>query len=148
MTLQRTIFLKGVTFLRNHNSNSLFGTDGLTPVSPSIDPFFFQTGYILPKAQVPSQNVLGIVVIILFGIIGDGGGAYIDGAGHIHIIGPGDPGPVWEYLVSLAEYRLATASNTNVGLEIQKLALQNVIDLANAQIAQINGQLGQAAQEG
>ena len=140
-------FPQGVTFLRNHNYNSLFGTDGLTPVSPSIDPFFFQTGYILPKAQVPAQNFLGIVVIILFGIINDGGGAYIDGQGHIHIIGPGDPGPVWDYLVSLAEYRLATASNSRAGLQMQKLALQNIVDMANAQIAQINAQLGGAASE-
>lgn len=138
---------QGVTFQRNHNYNALFGNDDLTPVAPSIDPFFFETAFIPPSVKVPAQNILGIVVIILFGIIGDGGGAYIDGQGHIHIIGPGDPGPVWEYLVSLAEYRLATASNTKSGLEMQKLALQNIVDMANAQIAQINGQLGQAAQE-
>ena len=135
---------QGVTFLRNHNYNSLFGTDDLSPISPSIDPFFFQTGYIPPKVKLPSQNVLGNIIIILFGIIQDGGGAYIDGQGHIHIIGPGDPGPVWDYLVSLAEYRLATASNTRAGLEMQKLALQNIVDLATAQIGQINGQLGRA----
>jgi hypothetical protein len=139
-------FPQGVTFQRNHNYNSLFGVDDLTPVAPSVDPFFFETPYIPPSVKVPWINNLGIVVIILFGIIQDGGGAYIDGAGHIHIIGPGDPGPVWDYLVSLAEYRLATASNTRAGLEMQKLALQNVVDLANAQIAQINGQLGAAAQ--
>jgi hypothetical protein len=140
-------FPQGVTFQRNHNSVDLFGVNDLSPVAPSIDPFFFETAFIPPKVQLPKQNILGIIVTILFGIIGDGGGAYIDGQGHIHIVGPGDPGPVWDYLVSLAEYRLATASNTNVGLEIQKLALQNVIDLANAQIAQINGQLGQATAE-
>lgn len=135
---------QGVKFLRNHNYNSLFGTDDLSPISPSIDPFFFQTGYIPPKVKVPNQNILGIIVIILFGIIQDGGGAYIDGQGHIHIIGPGDPGPVWDYLVALAQYRLATESNTRAGLETQRLALQNVIDLATAQIAQINAQLGRA----
>ena len=137
-------FPQGVTFQRNHNSVNLFDVNDMSLVAPSIDPFFFTTAFIPPKVQLPKQNILGIVVTILFGIIGDGGGAYIDGQGHIHIVGPGDPGPVWDYLVSLAEYRLATSSNTNVGLEIQKLALQNVIDLANAQIAQINGQLGQS----
>ncbi|HEV3327242.1 MAG TPA: hypothetical protein VG052_16620 [Puia sp.] len=140
-------FPQGVKFQRNHNYIGLFGVDNLTPVAPSIDPFFFETAFIPPAVKIPEQNVLGIVVIILFGIIGDGGGAYIDGSGHIHIIGPGDPGPVWEYLVSLAEYRLAAALNTRAGLEMQKLALQNVANLANAQIAQINGQLGEATSE-
>jgi len=139
-------FPQGVTYQRNHNftTKTLLGLNGATPVAPSIDPFFFKTGFIPPTIRVPSKDYLGAVVIILFGIIQDGGGAYIDGQGHIHIIGPGDPGPVWDYLVSLAEYRLAKNLEGRSGLEIQKLALQNIIDLANTQIAQINGQLGRA----
>ncbi|HTI09234.1 MAG TPA: hypothetical protein VL832_11785 [Puia sp.] len=138
-------FPQGVKYQRSHDftTKTLFNLDGITPVAASIDPFFFMTGFIPPAIKLPSQDIVGIIVIILFGIINDGGGAYIDGSGHIHIVGPGDPGPLWAYLVSLAEYRLATAINSKAGLEMQKLALQNVIDLASSQIAQINGQLGQ-----
>lgn len=138
-------FPQGVKYQRNHDftTATLFNLDGFTPVAVSIDPFFFKTGFIPPTIKIPSRDIAGIIIIILFGIINDGGGAYIDGQGHIHIVGPGDPGPLWAYLVSLAEYRLATAINNKSGLEMQKLALQNVINLANTQIAQINGQLGQ-----
>src|SRR5579859_4222511 len=141
-------FPQGVHYQRNHNfaTATLSDLHGV-PVAASIDPFFFKTEFIPPALQMPSLNSVGIILIILFGIINDGGGVYIDGSGHIHIVGPGNPGPVWEYLVSLAEYRLATASNTKAGLEMQKLALQNVIDLANAQIAQINNRLGQVRGE-
>jgi hypothetical protein len=135
-------FPQGAIYQRNNVDGVLLNTFGQAPVPPSIDPFFIKTGFIAPPVQVPPPKWVGIVIIILFGIIGDGGGAYIDGSGHIHIVGPGDPGPVLEYLVSLAEYRLATALNSKAGLEMQKLALQNVIDLASAQIAQINGQIG------
>jgi len=131
---------QGVHFQRNHNAVSLFDVNNQTPVAPSIDPFFFSTAYIPPTVQLPGLNFIGMVIIILFGIINDGGGVYIDGQG-VHIVGPGDPGPVWDYLVSLAEYRLATESNSPAGLEMQKAALQNIVDRANAQIAQINAQL-------
>ena len=134
-------FPQGVSFQRNHNfgTKQLFAANGVTPVVPSIDPFFFTTGFV-QSVQKPPSNWAS-VIIILFGIIQDGGGAYIDGSGHIHIVGPGDPGPVWEYLVSLAEYRLATASNDKAGLEMQKLALQTIVNLANAQIGRIDAQL-------
>ena len=135
-------FPQGVTFQRNHNYNTLFDVNNLTPVAPSIDPFFFQTAYIPPSVKVPASNWAAMVILILFGIIQDGGGAWIDGAGHIHIEGPGDPGPLWEYFVSLAEYQLATASKTQAGLEMQRLALQNIVSMANTQISQINAQLG------
>jgi hypothetical protein len=138
-------FPQGVKYQRNHN----FATATLTdvhgaPVAPSIDPFFFQTPFIAPSVQQPpNQNTVAEILLILFGIIAGGGGAYVDGQGHVHYVGPGDPGPVWEYLVSLAQYRLATASDTRAGLEMQKLALQNIVDMANRQMAQINGRLGQ-----
>lgn len=137
-------FPQGVTYQRSHDftTGTLFNLDGITPVAASIDPFFFTTAFIPPRLRIPVQDIASII-IILFGIINDGGGVYIDGAGHIHIVGPGDPGPLWAYLVSLAEYSLATSLNSKGGLEMQKLALQNVIDLAGSQIAQINGQLGQ-----
>jgi hypothetical protein len=137
-------FPQGVKYQRNHDftTKTLFNLDGITPVAASIDPFFFKTGFIPPRIKIPSQDIASII-IILFGIINDGGGVYIDGQGHIHIVGPGDPGPLWAYLVSLAEYSLATTLNSKSGLEMQRLALQNVIDLAGSQIAQINGQLGQ-----
>jgi len=136
-----------VTYKRNHNfaTKTLLSLTGTT-VAPSIDPFFFTTAFIPPPIKVPWQNFAS-VIIILFGIIQDGGGAYIDGSGHIHIIGPGDPGPGWAYLVNLAELRLASALNDKSGLQMQKLSLQNIVDLATAQIAQINGQLGQASGE-
>jgi hypothetical protein len=139
-------FPQGVSFQRNHNYTSLFDVNDLTPVAPSVDPFFFETAFIPPTVKLPGLGNFAQVIIILFGIINDGGGVYIDGSG-IHIVGPGDPGPVWDYLVGLAEYRLATMSNTPAGLGMQKAALQNVIDLATAQIAQINGQLGETAAE-
>jgi len=142
-------FPQGVQYQRNHNFNTkkLFAPDGQTEVAPSIDPFFFTTGFIPPKVSLKSALDYASVIFIIFGIINDGGGVYIDPSGHIHIVGPGDPGPLWEYLVSLAEYRLATAINNRSGLEMQKLALQNVIDMASVQIAQINGQLGQVRGE-
>ena len=141
-------FPQGVMYHRNHNfaTKTLLGLNGVTPVAPSIDPFFFKTGFVPPVIQTPSLGAMGAVVVILFGIIQDGGGAYIDGLGHIHIVGPGDPGPVWDYLVNLAEYRLATNLNNTSGLEMQKLALQNIIDLAGNHIAQINEQLGRASE--
>jgi hypothetical protein len=137
-------FPQGVHYQRNHNfiTKKLFAQDGHTEVAPSIDPFFFKTGFIPPSLKSPLKDYAA-VIFILFGIINDGGGVYMDPSGHIHIVGPGDPGPLWEYLVSLAEYRLATAINNASGLEMQKLALQNVINMANTQIAQINSQLGQ-----
>ncbi len=140
-------FPQGVTYRRNHNfaTKTLSNITG-TAVAPSIDPFFFTTAFIPPPIKVPWQNFAS-VIIILFGIIQDGGGAYIDGSGHIHIVGPGDPGPGWAYLVNLAELRLASALNDKSGLQMQKLSLQNIVDLATAQIAQINGQLGQMGGE-
>jgi hypothetical protein len=135
-------FPYGVTYLRKHHfaTQKLFAADGVTPVAPSIDPFFFKTGFVqtVPK---PNLSVIADVIFILFGIIQDGGGVGYDGAGHIHIIGP-DPGPLWGYLLSLAEYRLATESNDRAALEMQKLALQNIVKMANAQLSQINGELG------
>ncbi|HEY4206248.1 MAG TPA: hypothetical protein VGM31_05540 [Puia sp.] len=137
-------FPQGVTYQRNHNftTKTLLGLDGVTPVAASIDPFFFQTGFVPPTVKVPSQDMTAAVVTILFGIIQDGGGAYIDHQGHIHIVGPGDPGPVWDYLLNLAQYRLAMVLNDKSGLEMQKMALQHIVDLANDQIGKINEQLG------
>ena len=136
-------FPQGVTYQRNNVSGVLLNQLGQAPVPVSIDPFFFKTEFIAPPPQIPPPKWLGIVITILFGIIGDGGGAYIDGSGHIHIVGPGDPGPGWAYLVNLAELRLASALNDKSGLQLQKQSLQNIVDLATAQIAQINRQLGQ-----
>jgi hypothetical protein len=135
-------FPMGVTYLRNHDftTQTLFAEDGLTPVAVSIDPFFFSTAPVL-SIQRPPLSDIAKVLFILFGVIQGGGGGTIDPAGHIHISGP-DPGPVWGYLVNLAEYRTAMAGNDMAALEIQKLALQNIVDLARTQISKINGQLG------
>jgi hypothetical protein len=115
-------------------------SDGKTPVPPSIDPFFFSTEFIAPTPTIPAQNIAS-VIIILFGIIADGGGAYIDGQGHIVIVPPGDPGPAWGYLVNLAEYRLAQSIPGKEGLEMQRQALQNIVGMAIEVIAQISGEL-------
>lgn len=42
-----TNFPNGVTYQRNHDFNKmqLLDTDGVTPVDPSIDPFFFKVGF-------------------------------------------------------------------------------------------------------
>jgi hypothetical protein len=134
-------FPLGVTYQRNSASGFLLNQFGSTPIATSIDPYFFKTSFIPPKVKLPTPKYIAEVIFILFGIIQDGGGAYRDPSGHIHIIGPGDPGPVWSYLVNLAEYRLATDIDDESGLQLQKQALANIIDLANSNIADINARL-------
>jgi kumamolisin len=86
---------------------------------------------ILSRA-VPST--VAEVLMILFGIINDGGGAYIDPSGHIHIVGPGDPGPVWSYLRALAAYRTAGLVEGAAGSGMQVLALKSLVRIATETI--------------
>jgi len=91
----------------------------------------------------PWWNYYAIVIYILFGIANDGGGAYRDGQGHIHIVppsGPGDPGPLMkEMLTSLAAYKTAGIMKSREGKEMQKQALKAVIKTAQAQLKKMGG---------
>ncbi len=82
----------------------------------------------------PWWKYYATIIYILFGITNDGGGAYVDAQGHIHIVppgGPGDPGPIYrEVLASLAAYKAAGEMKTREGKEMQKDALKGMIKTA------------------
>ncbi len=80
------------------------------------------------------QKFAAEVILILFGIINDGGGAYIDAQGHIHIVGPGDPGPLAAKLLTLlASYKLAQKAGDE-GAAMQKLALMSTLGVIEKEI--------------
>jgi hypothetical protein len=114
-----------------------------TDTRTSIQELFTQ----VPLAtKVPWWKQYEIVVFILFGIINDGGGAYIDAQGHIHIVpphGPGDPGPLMkEMLASLAAYKTAEQIKAREGKEMQMQALKGMIKIAQEQLKKLEGKKG------
>jgi len=78
------------------------------------------------------------VIFILFGITNDGPGAYIDANGHIHIVGPGDPGPfMMKLFMALATFKTAGLLKDSEGKEMQKLALHSIIKTAQGHLKEL-----------
>ncbi|MEP6750624.1 MAG: neprosin family prolyl endopeptidase [Bacteroidota bacterium] len=84
------------------------------------------------------QKLTAEAVLILFGIINDGSGAYIDAQGHIHIVGPGDPGPLAVKLLNLlASYKMAQRVGGREGEAMQKLALLSSLGVIEKEIQKL-----------
>ncbi len=91
--------------------------------------------------RVPNLDRYREFIFILFGIINDGGGVYIDSNGHIHIVPPIGPDPGWfitEMLTHMASYKLSEKlTESKEGKEMQKQALQSIINTAQRQLKEL-----------
>ena len=90
----------------------------------------------------PPWKYYAIAIYILFGIVSDGGGVYIDANGHIHIVppgGPGDPGPYYtETLLALSSLKAAEKIKGNEGRQMQKQVLRSIIGFAQKQLKKLD----------
>jgi hypothetical protein len=131
--------------LTNHNGSASAEDSALYDIILSMNSgtswgsYFYAGGIKSRRHRVFNSNIFAEVIFILFGIINDGGGAYIDAQGHIHIVGPGDPGPlVTELLISLSSYKMAKNIGSREGVEMQRLALMSMSNIIENELKGLN----------
>jgi hypothetical protein len=97
-------------------------------------------GVVPPHAQHPLaidiSDIARAVVMILFGVTQDGGGAYIGADGKLHHIGPGpgDPPPFWQQLSAAQRDLLIAAAVNRLARGIDDTAGRSRIEAAAAKL--------------
>jgi hypothetical protein len=131
--------VSGAAMGHNLDDSMIFNMGGTAPFPGTFAPSDvidnLSLGYTYDPAQahqIPGAHITATAVVkILFGIINDAPGAWIDGAGHIHHGGggPGDPGwsrmasAVKDDLIGRAILQLSSlASNAAVKADVAKAA--------------------------
>jgi tyrosinase len=128
--------LNGATLGHNLDDEMIFSMGGIAPFAQNYKPSEvtdnLALNYTYQAATVPTVNAPMSMVTILYGIINDAPGAWMDAQGHIHHGGGGPGDPVWSKLSPGVQESLAGRAIIELAALVPNRALREQVVKAAA----------------